>query len=59
MLKKKNLCIALLLISNSCTLYLLYTTRQETLSYQENRKYDSLKDEYKDEAVSSMHDFQR
>ena len=51
MFKKKNICIAILLISNSCTLYLLYTTHQETLSYKENRKYDSLKDEYEDEAA--------
>ncbi len=51
MLGKKNICIAILLVSNSCTLYLLYTTRQETLSYKENRIYNSLKDQYKDEAA--------
>ncbi len=50
MFKKKNICI-ILLISNSCTLYLLYTTHQETLSYQENRKYNSLKNQYEDEAA--------
>ncbi len=51
MLRKKNICIAILLISNSCTLYLLYTTHQETLSYEKNRIYNSLKDQYEDEAA--------
>ncbi len=56
MFKKKNICITIicitiLLISNSYTLYLLYTTQQETFSYEENRIYKSLKDDYKDEAA--------
>jgi len=51
MLRKKNICIAVLLISNSYTLYLLYTTHQETLSYEKNRIYNSLKDQYEDEAA--------
>ena len=49
MFNKKNICITILLISNSCTLYLLYTTYQETLYCEEKQIYKSLKDNYEDE----------
>ncbi len=50
MFNKKNIYITILLISNSCTLYLLYTTHHKTFSYEESQVYRSLKDDFKDKA---------
>ena len=55
MFNKKNIYIAILLISSSCALYLFHSNHQnalyDALYHEEKQIYNSLKDQYKDKAT--------